>query len=205
MRVLLSLFMLALASSATGCTVKSLQSQTGQSFRELECEGRVVASERILLVDFSRPTSGLCEYRLRKQTTGLAGCRKGIDPYCESSEDKEYSEFAFSDQCNWPDSGGAFQLGGGVSVEDLPGVIGDFQAAQLVASNPQGIGWTSPMQLLASAELSNITRIEKEGRQWVVYLRRCEDEGLARSCRSISAAFGPSPTSLGDIRASWFD
>jgi hypothetical protein len=206
MKVRLFLLLLGTASSCLACEVASRQAPVGELFRELECDGKVVASERVRLLASGNVASGVCEYRLRKHTEGLPGCRVGTDPHCGTSEERDFSAFAFADVCDWSEPDRTFQLSSGVTAEELPKLVGAFNAARDLTRTPSGLGWASPMQAFAKASLRDITRVEKEGDKWTVYLRTCSTtDSESRSCSAAAVTFALSPRSLEEIRAYWLD
>lgn len=205
MRVEVIVILLAASSGSIACDVALRKTSTSELSRELECDGRLVAFERVMLRASKSLTAGLCEYSLSKQAEGLSGCRAELDPYCGMSKQSELRTFAFSEKCDWSDPDRTFQLGDGVSTSELPQMIGAFNAAKKLVISPQGTGWTSPMQVLSKAELSDVTGIDKEGEKWRVYLHLCTGDLNNRGCSAVAVSFGPSPASLEDVRASWVD
>lgn len=205
MRTFLLVILMVASTFAHCCTVISQPAFAGELNKALDCDGRVVASERVRLISSKQIAERLCEYGLVKKSSGLPGCRVGSDPYCGMVKESNFKVFAFEEECDWSNPERTFQLGRGVTADELPQIVGAFNAAKRLVANPQGAGWSSPMQVLAKAELLDLTKIEKEDEGWTLHLRVCAKELVESSCERVVVSFSRSPRFLEDLRAFWVD
>lgn len=152
-----------------------------------------VLPEGASVVGVNVPLEGVCEYIVRpRELRGEEGGRR-------------YSVFEFSDSCDHFNLNNIFQIGPGVSVNDIPEFMNDYDMARAVVMNPRGEGWEAAMEILRKSEIVDIIMIDRRGGVWDVDVRVCENGIDGDACQMAGFSFPPKPEFPGDIKAYWID